>query len=69
MLYYVKTGDMETSLYASNHTDAATKSLKGFSGELGLCLVVSEKPIGEEPNQERFFLTEKMVKPKFRIVS
>ncbi len=68
MLYYVKTGDMETSLYASSHMDAARKSLEGFSGEPGLCVVVSERPIEEDPDRERFFLTENLVKPKFRIV-
>lgn len=44
MLYYVRTGDIDTSTNASSHRHAAVKTLQ-FSNEeeLGLCVIVSKQ--------------------------
>ena len=49
MLYYVKTGDIDTSTDAKSHRHAAVKTLR-FSNEkdLGLCVIVSEQQIVDE---------------------
>lgn len=67
MLYYVKTGDFDTSLNAKSHKHAA-KKIVGNGDNCGICVIVSEKEIIEENADENvYFLTENLI-PKMRVV-
>lgn len=68
MLYYVKTGLIDTSLHATSHRQAAVKALSKSREECGVCVVVSDREI-EEDNAHRnvYFLTESIL--EMRLVS
>lgn len=64
MLYYVRTGDIDTSTTASSPRQAAIQAIK-YSEEMpGICVVVSEREITEEDADSHvFFLTESIMAP------
>lgn len=62
MLYYVKTGDVDTSVRASSHRHAAVKALRQCGKDLGMCVVVNEREISEENHDSSvFFLTQSIL--------
>jgi hypothetical protein len=64
MLYYVKSGNIDTSLYAKSPRQAAVKSISSFNdhNNLGICVIVSEKEILEsEFEQQVYFLTSNIL--------
>ena len=68
MLYYVKTGDIEMSLVAKSHRQAAKKAVGDGSG-CGILVVVNEKEINDDNMEENiYFLTEDLVDHQMRLV-
>lgn len=63
MLYYVKTGDIDTSLHAENHKQAAIKTL-GTSRDYGFCVIVSEEEIDVNLSKHVYFLTDHLLEEK-----
>ena len=62
MLYYVRTGDIDTSMVAKNPRQAAVESIRRSGMEPGACVIVSEKTIGEKESDEcSYFLTESLM--------
>jgi hypothetical protein len=69
LLYYVKTGDIDTSLRASSHFHAAKKAVSN-GGDYGICVVVSEKQISEDSEDNVYFFTENLFpSPEMRVVT
>lgn len=69
MLYYVKTGNIDTSLRAMSHFHAAKKAVAN-GGDYGVCVVVSEKEIREDSEDNVYFLTENLFPgPEMRVVT
>lgn len=72
MLYYVRTGDIDTSTFANNPKQAAIQAIKYSEGVPGTCVVVSEKElVSEDVDSHVFFFTESIMKytaPSFRVV-
>lgn len=66
MLYYVRTGDIDVSLDALSHLDAAIKVAK-MESDCGLLMVVSDREIDESNEENVFFLTENLT-TKMRVV-
>jgi hypothetical protein len=61
MLYYIQTGDIDTSTFAESHRDAAAFVIKNFSG-YGQCVVVSDEEMLEEQSESYvYFLTEAII--------
>ena len=70
MLYYVKSGDIDTSLSAKSHLQAALMSLKDRK-DFGLCTIVSRREIIKEDGDDGhvYFLTDSILeKPNLRLV-
>ena len=71
MLYYVKTGDVDTSLQASSHKSAAIKTLESFDRvDCGVLVVVSKKKIVGSDEFQVYFLTDDLMlaRPTMRLV-
>jgi len=65
MLYYVKTGDIDTSLQASSHKSAAIKTLESFERvDCGVLVVVSKKKIVGSDKFQVYFLTDDIMPDK-----
>lgn len=70
MLYYVKTGDVDTSLYAESHKQAALKTIIN-NNNYGFCVVVSEEEIDQDFSKHIYFSTERLLEecgPRMRLV-
>lgn len=68
MLYYVRSGDLDESILARSHKQAAIMALAKNELELGVCVIVSKS---EEIDKNAFcFLTENILAEcgTFRIV-
>lgn len=62
MLYYVKSGDLDVSLHAKSHREAAIKTLGSSKENLGICVIVSRKEIIEEnASSQVYFLTNNIL--------
>lgn len=63
MLYYVKSGEIDTSLHANSPRLAAIKTLSNIDHDiLGICVIVSEKEIFEDKlDQQVYFLTSNIL--------
>lgn len=59
MLYYVRTGDISVSLEAISHFDAARK-VASSDLECGLLMVVSDREIDGDNEENVYFLTENL---------
>lgn len=73
MLYYVKTGYINTSLQANSHKHAAIKILESSSRvDCGTCMIVSKKRIVDPDRFQVYFLTDNIMlecgKPFMRLV-
>lgn len=71
MLYYVQTGDIDTSIFAETPRQAAVNSIRSSRLEPGTCVIVSEKTIGEEwSSHHNYFLTKSIMEEcmEFRVV-
>lgn len=67
MLYYIQSGDIDTSTFAKSPREAAVFVVKNFSG-YGQCMVVSEEEIFEEQSESYvYFLTESIMEESFRM--
>jgi hypothetical protein len=71
MIYYVKTGEVDTFVRAPNHRQAAIKALKGSDKNLGMCVMVNEREISECDHEGSvFFLTQSILDDlSMRVVS
>jgi hypothetical protein len=71
MLYYVQSGEVETSVRASSHRQAAVKALKSCGKDLGTCVMVNDREMSEEDyDGVVFFLTRNILDDCFmKIVS
>jgi hypothetical protein len=62
MLYYVQTGDIDTSIVAKTPREAAVGSIRRSGLAPGTCVIVSERTIGEEWScDHNYFLTESIM--------
>jgi hypothetical protein len=62
MLYYVRTGNVDTSVNASSHRQAALKAIKQSEQDLGMCVMVNEQEISEKTHGSSvFFLTQSIL--------
>ena len=63
MLYYVKTGNLDVSLYANSPKHAALKTISSNEkSDLGICTIVSKKEINKTNQDEHlYFLTEDII--------
>lgn len=62
MLYYVRTGDIDTSMFAENPRQAAVESIRRSGMEPGACVIVSENVIGERGSDDcNYFLTDSLM--------
>jgi hypothetical protein len=62
MLYYVRTGDLDCSLHANNHLEAATKSVRSSDKKFGVIVIVNEREIDEEDHSgDMYFLTQSIL--------
>lgn len=63
MLYYVKTGDISTSLNADNPRQAAARIISSSDrSNLGICTIVCDKKINEKTTDDHiFFLTDSIL--------
>jgi len=62
MLYYIKTGDFEASIHATNHKQAAIKTLRNSDKDLGVCVIVNERQITDEDHSGNvYFLTQSIL--------
>lgn len=69
MIYYVKTGEVDTSIEATSHRHAAVKALKGRSKGLGVVVVVNDAE-EESMSDGVFFLTRNILEEcSMRLVS
>jgi hypothetical protein len=73
MLYYVKTGNIETLLRAESPRQAAMKMISiNNRSDLGVCTIVSQKSIDQSnTNDQIYFLTENILEDcdSMRLVS
>lgn len=72
MLYYVKTGDIDTSMMAENPRQAAVETIRASRMEPGACVIVSEERIGEmDSDGHIYFLTDSIIEEcmEMRVVS
>lgn len=69
MIYYVKTGDVDTCLSATSHFHAAQKAV-GNGADCGICVIVSNKEINETNAESNvYFLTTNVTnRPSMRLV-
>lgn len=59
MIYYVKTGELDTSVKATSHREAAVMAIKGSNKGLGELVMVNEREMSEEMlDDSMFFLTD-----------
>lgn len=69
MIYYVKTGDVDTSVEATSHRHAAAKAIKGRKKGLGVVTVVNDTEDGSMEDGV-FFLTRNILEEcSMRLVS
>ena len=61
MLYYVKSGDLDVSMNARNHKQAAIRALNLSERSLGVCVVVSKTAIEDNHPDQVYFLTENIL--------
>lgn len=62
MLYYIKTGDIDTSVVAENPRQAAVETIRSSGMEPGACVIVSEERISERDSDGHFyFLTDSIM--------
>lgn len=62
MLYYVRSGDVDTSVRASSHRQAAVKALKSSDKDFGMCVMVNLTKMSEEIQDDSvFFLTQNIL--------
>lgn len=62
MLYYVKTGSLNRCLHAASHHEAAMRSLRGSSEDLGVLVIVNDREIDEsDESGNRYFLTQSIL--------
>lgn len=56
MLYYVKSGDLDGTVRAISHKQAAIKAFRQSDDQLGACMIVSDSDVIDENSY--CFLTE-----------
>lgn len=62
MLYYVRSGDLDVSLHAKSHREAAIKTIGASKENLGICVIVSRKEIKEtNASSQVYFLTNSIL--------
>ena len=61
MLYYVKSGDLDVSMNARNHKQAAIRAINSSGRSLGICVVVSKTLIEDNHPDQVYFLTESIL--------
>jgi hypothetical protein len=62
MLYHVRSGDLDCSTHASDHREAAMKSLMGSDKDLGVLVIVNDREIDEEDHSgNMYFLTQSIL--------
>ena len=70
MLYYVQSGNVDTSLKANNHKHAAMMAASNFRCDMGTLTVVSEKKIEDDDSDlsdHVYFHTESIIEECFRM--
>jgi hypothetical protein len=62
MLYYVKSGEIDTSIRSKSHLQAAIDTLRNSDKELGICTIVSKTQIEGDLSDNMYFLTDSILK-------
>lgn len=62
MRYYVKTGDLDCSIRANDHRNAALKAIHGTDKDLGVLVVVNEREIDDDDHEGNvYFHTQSII--------
>lgn len=73
MLYYIQTGDINTSVRANSPKNAAIKAIENSENSPGICVIVSKEKISSSNSDSNtFFFTDSIMNkfvPKLRVVN